>query len=1229
MKKLSLLIASIVVLLTVGIFTSQAVSNNAGSFNNLNFDFGRYVQDDVYKYKCDKTTYTCNKVKVSSLSTSTLSGLYDTESECKSNCKKVTGSSSYTEYTGGVNTDWWSDNDDDEEEATPGYSYTDTAIGNGLSGWDLSFGGDEDDNNNSNITQFSNPTSKLGFDLFDWGNKDKEDPITWTKTDTAINPFGNSVDPINGSIDPIKTEQSTNIFEKFLKTLGFDTSVETSEFSPMTEGTGEGDSFEFSVKPLVIKNKEKETITIKWDAEDNFTECSIPWTGIAGKWARATTIGTKGEKKITINYKDITFTEEGGKKQIKIKIKCENKDTSKTEEKIIQFYKPETGDEEPADTQIRFTATTPNKEGEKWKSTLEWEAKEYTKCESKKVEKVGGWPPKEVLTTGIQEVTFDEEGFYIFEMKCTKEDDTSDIQKLEVKIEEEKETLSIEDKWNISNNCKIEFEKDFSGDFFEEILGKDEDGKDVIKEYKTTVKFSCTGNEIKPGGDGYDVRDIKYGIYIDSKYSGGKKWIECSTEEGPEKFEGKNPKDTKSLTCELSVKDAKTVNGWIAQGWTVNPVAYVEYKTYEMDGFHHGEEHTTRLTLVGKNINSKFSTTDDGDKECSLNLQLFDPAEDNYLKFRDSEGGTVEMKIKSNGYKTRSLNVNEKPIVINSTEKDTYTYIAEPNKTNKNIVYEVKLTCKNDNNDFETKTQKFVVPAPSLEERCNANKCTFKTGLGGQVILYQKDGKITHSSDLAFEFGVTNKEKCELKETFQNTFGRVSVDNKGIEPDYTIDMDSKERKVSFENVWSLLPEKTQENIQNTFDQYVNADGVPVTFYVEVWSTFDEDAARASEEGKNLNCKWTGKLPKEVKFILDKSKEKDTNDSTNPEDGNSEGADGFEVTRNDILAACEKVNENSSPENIENLNNLISNFEGAGLDLDDLKSINEDVAQALSNFKGEFFNLSGLKSINKNVAQALSNFKRYYLALDGLTSINEDVAQALCPIKNKIFSNDNVEKTLEDICKDTPTGNTSSILEIKLVGNNIIKAGDSYEVKITKFNNIPEGSYCWWDNRSETNEEIGMSIKNNKMNVGQQETFDKSNNKYDNVSLICDVNGKEIKSNTIILKTVLTVKFTCIGCEQCKSFSAIPTWRKDRSKEKEIILSSNPKHYEVELPAGRVKDWTLRFLDCEPTPKIIKNDYNWKVFGGVNLQPPDIMGTFIKDISIGSKNLGTVEIEIKK
>jgi len=68
----------------------------------------------------------------------------------------------------------------------------------------------------------------------------------------------------------------------------------------------------------------------------------------------------------------------------------------------------------------------------------------------------------------------------------------------------------------------------------------------------------------------------------------------------------------------------------------------------------------------------------------------------------------------------------------------------------------------------------------------------------------------------------------------------------------------------------------------------------------------------------------------------------------------------------------------------------------------------------------------------------------------------------------------------------------------------------------------------------------MSIKNNKMNVGQQETFDKSNNKYDNVSLICDVNGKEIKSNKIRLKTVLTVKFTCIGCEQCKSFSAIPT-----------------------------------------------------------------------------------------
>ncbi len=277
MKKLSFLIASIVVLLTVGIFTSQAVSYNAGNFTNLNFDFGRYVEDDVYKYKCNKTNYTCSKVKVSSLSAGTSSDLYDTESECKSKCKAIAVDKSYTEYTGGISTDWWtSDDDEDDYTKEDSWSYTEKT-NDGLSGWDFTFGGNdkEDKGNKTNLNEFSDPSNSLGFDLFSWGDDVKKDGITSLKTDVVTNPFTSGFDFTAGDdVDSSGTKQTTNIFTNILESLGFkekeigfDSTVIDDKDLPETDeeedDNNEGD-ITFSANPSKTYTKgESIKITIK------------------------------------------------------------------------------------------------------------------------------------------------------------------------------------------------------------------------------------------------------------------------------------------------------------------------------------------------------------------------------------------------------------------------------------------------------------------------------------------------------------------------------------------------------------------------------------------------------------------------------------------------------------------------------------------------------------------------------------------------------------------------------------------------------------------------------------------------------------------------------------------------------------------------------------------------------------------------------------------------------
>jgi hypothetical protein len=1232
MKKLSFLIASIVVLLTVGIFTSQAVSYDADNFTNLNFDFGRYVEDDVYKYKCNKTNYTCSKVKVSSLSSSTSSDLYDTESECKSKCKAIAVDKSYTEYTGGISTDWWtSDDDEDDYTKEDSWSYTEKT-NDGLSGWDFTFGGDdkEDKGNKTNLNEFSDPSNSLGFDLFSWGNDVKKEGIISLNTDVVTDPFASSLDSTKGdSIYPTENKQTTNIFDTLLKSLG----IGEESFYPMGDQAGEELSFDLEVSPTEITNKKEAKVKIKWDAEDKFEKCEITYS-VTDDWSRKTGIKTKGEKTINIEYDSLRLRETDNKKTITIRIKCTSKEgKSVTETEKVIFHKlNEGGGEEDEDTSIEFTATSPKKtEGkQEWKSNLEWKATGYSECKFEEVKNVLDLTT-ESLTSGKKEVTFSSEGDYTLKIVCTKEDKT-DSKQLTISIKEE-EKLSYDAKDKISNNCTLKF-TDSKG-LFNETKGEDEDGNETIM-FSANVTFSCTGDRIKDDPKkiipGYDVRDIKYGVYLESYDDRGKKsLIECSTKDGSKIFSEPEPFENQTLRCAPSGNTLAIILEWAKQKRSIKPVAYVEFKTYEMTGFYHGEEHVERLTLSGKTIEGKWSGKGNEEKECNLNIQLFDPKDENYLEFRDYNGGTISIKVKSE-YENHNLNVNTEPITINrSNDNYTASYPAGINTTDKDIIYDINLKCYNSDTDFKTQSIKVVVPkndSKGLKKICLANKCDFEAGLGGQITLYQKDGKITHSSDLEFSFKVTNG--CNLN-TFQKTFGRVSVDNKAINPDFTVWKGETERKAVFENVWSLLPEKTKENIEKTFEEYINVDGVPVTFFTEVWSTFDEDLARLDEDGKKLNCNWTDKLPKKVIFVLDKTddntgtKPKEDNDGTKPKEDNTgtKPKDDNTGTKPKTDTIQEIFKLSASKTNLKVGENFDYYFEG------ELPNNAEDVECNLifTETTGESYNHSKLKNFDFESFKTKLSLKGWSFIVSG-----KWWEQVRCEDKNgnKYYSNTiefNVIEENNDNTKKEPTLKIST-------------EKDYYEVReLFKLNidskDIPDNAKCKWIFNKKVIQSGDFSKIRNYL-------FTKTEESYDEIQLSCYVEEMndffrsnvltiqiKNKQETVPIVNTSKITFTCIGCEQCKYFSAIPTWRKDRSKEKEIIFSPNLKDYEVELPVGRVKDWTLRFLNCDPTPTIIKNDYNWKVFAGRNLQPPDIIGTFIRDISIGVKNLGTVEIEIKK
>jgi hypothetical protein len=201
------------------------------------------------------------------------------------------------------------------------------------------------------------------------------------------------------------------------------------------------------------------------------------------------------------------------------------------------------------------------------------------------------------------------------------------------------------------------------------------DKDNLVSSLNAQLVFACNGNKLEDKGSstsvGYDARPFEYGLYIDvyNKNNPGKKSYPC---EPTVKKSGNTiveKSETEELSCDMTKfnkeetitgadgKEQKIIKNPILEAikdkQVVKVVGYVDYKTYEITGFHHGQEHTVTLTNTTDRLGVGTGPTPpppssppsgNGDKKMELEVTVNNPNGTDSRTFKDCKGGKINVK---------------------------------------------------------------------------------------------------------------------------------------------------------------------------------------------------------------------------------------------------------------------------------------------------------------------------------------------------------------------------------------------------------------------------------------------------------------------------------------------------------------------------------------------------------------------------------------------------------
>ena len=125
----------------------------------------------------------------------------------------------------------------------------------------------------------------------------------------------------------------------------------------------------------------------------------------------------------------------------------------------------------------------------------------------------------------------------------------------------------------------------------------------------------------------------------------------------------------------------------------------------------------------------------------------------------------------------------------------------------------------------------------------------------------------------------------------------------------------------------------------------------------------------------------------------------------------------------------ETNKSLTPEQARK---LAKEFEGRGLFLDGLTTLDADTAEALAEFKGKMLYLNGLTTLDTAKAKALAKFEGDELSLHGLTTLDAATAKALAEFKGELTLPDTVLKQL--FAKNPLTPETALAWSVVSKGN---------------------------------------------------------------------------------------------------------------------------------------------------------------------------------------------------
>lgn len=807
MKKTLLLFLSLAIILTIGIFTVKAVDyTTTGSFNFNNFNLNSYVQNEVYKYKCDATAGTCSKVKVASINTS---DYFDTESECKTKCKKTSASS---------------------------YSYTDTGF------------------NSLNFNSLSNNTDNKPA-----GSGNNYGTANTGGTASGLSGFNWTV-----SSAPTTTKAQYNVTQgTAISGLNFNNSVSGNNQTVQNNATGLNNSTNFTTGSSLfgtgVTFKDQATPQAQQGTGNFFTNL-LSGLGFGGdKAIPNSTVELPGDGTTDDNPTPpepeevdgtISFTYSPSKTYANgetIKVKVTKKPTAGKNDSFAFWY----------DLKVDWKNTPNNTDDD--------------------------------VVRGSNAITKDEfeiktDGYYRIELTL-KASTTGPSPKYAYKEYESKTVvLTLDEKKSevsdtIQNDCSLDivkFEPSTKG-----IIKVDtENPKDV----NVTFELKCTSFEKSK----FDVRPTKVSAYIDipALHTQDKEVVECQTTGITRKNSteyGLYTKGTQyTITCSKNIfanlpKDAR------------NKFLMVDmyYKTNKKDGFHNGEEYEARFISMQDRVtvttDGKEPPKQDEGSERTITLNaVLNPSSKDPRTFETSKGGKVNVTWTSKGYDACNLSSDTLVYIdgtgnIDKAGKEGKTeFNVGQNTKSEPIHHKINLTCSYLKDPAtpvkETKTIQINVPAkegasetetptdPEKEkswgEKCQSSKCSSTYALGSQIALKMNNGKVLNASNFKFAVKIGG-DACDLN-VFQKTFARLKIDGKIIQ-DVTISHNTKEREFNFGNIWEQLSDTTKKNIEETLKKY---DGAPVNFYMEAWSTFDEEKAKTN---KNVNCNWKSEVFK-VTFV---------------------------------------------------------------------------------------------------------------------------------------------------------------------------------------------------------------------------------------------------------------------------------------------------------------------------------------------------------------------------